>query len=161
MKVPALCLLLALAIATDLAYRPFWSSGLATPDPPLLFLLWLAHLDRRRRVHVAVGILAALRFGFGTPPLFNVWLPLAAAVEAVMVARIWLNIRDPWVRLVPVAMGVFVHLVVQRYGYVGGGNDLPWQDVWRGSGYGVLSALILFPILDACKPVLRSYSYPL
>ena len=161
MKIPMLVLLLALTIATDLAYRNWWFAGLATPDPTLLFLLWLSHLDRRSRVHVAIGAIAIVRAGAGSDPVWRCWLPLALAAETVLCCRYFINIRDGWVRIVPVTVGLVVGLTTSGVLF-----GLP-VDLWflgqvgRGAGVGVLSAVILFPILDAVKPLLRSYSYPL
>ena len=106
-------------------------------------------------------MLAAARAALGSDALWEGWLPLVVAVETVMLARYWLAMRDALVRLVPVTVGVVSCLLLDGYLHQLGPLAIWWPEAVRGGVYGGLGAIILFPILDGLKPVLRSYAYPL
>ena len=63
MRLVPLTLLIVLATLTELAWRPILALGTVTPDVPLLLVIWLAHFDRRPRVHVAAALEQALQDG--------------------------------------------------------------------------------------------------
>ena len=102
-----------------------------------------------------------LRAFLGSDPLLVCWLPLALATEGVLLLRSWLNVRDRVVSTMLVSTVVALCLSVDGWLHEIGFVGSLWREVLLGSGYAALSALILFPILDTCKPLLRSYSYPL
>lgn len=161
MRLTGLLTLLGLALATDLAYRPWLYAGLATPDPPLLFLLWLAHLDRRGRVYVAVGVLVLLRTLFSGAGVVEIALPLIVAVELMLWTRKFLHVRDRAVRFVPLFLAAMAAVATMSI-LEGPTWDARFvADLGRGGVYAILSAGFLFPILDSLKPLIRSYSHPL
>lgn len=150
--------LIVLATLTELAYRPLLALGPATPDVAFLFLLWLAHFDGRSRVHVAVVLVAGSRVAHGVEGILAAWLPLAAGVEAMLLLRRLRAPRDRFWRLLIVcavtAGTLFVDALLRD------GWSAPVGRCGRGAAFAALWGLILFPILDAAKPLLRSPAYP-
>ena len=160
MRLPTLFLVLALCIATDLAYRQFWYLGVATPDPPLLFVFWLSLMDRRARVHLVLAVLSLLRSWGGLEGVLASWLPMALVAELILLTRRGLFLREPGVRLTALAAAMFLFLTLD--GWLNG-RELQEILAWAAVGVlpAALSATILFPILDGVAPLLRSYRYPL
>ncbi|MFQ5655903.1 MAG: hypothetical protein ACE5GW_14390 [Planctomycetota bacterium] len=155
MRFGALLMLLALSVATGLSLRPLWFRGPATVDPPLLLLLWLALTDRRLRIYVAAGILAALRAHLGLSSLLAALLPLAAAIEAVLLMRRWVHLRDPWRRLPVTGLAASAAILLHHLLLDAPPGTLA-IDLLLGALLSTLSAAILFPILDLVRPLIRS-----
>ena len=150
----ALAIPIALAIATDLALRPWIANGVATPDLPLLVLLWASLSDQRLRIHSVVMGLALLRAVFG---LDNPWLgyaPLAVACELVLLCRRRMNLRDRFVRTVLLPFPIWSMMVVDTFLRHRSLSPLSWQQLWWSAALGALLGFGLFSILDAMAPVL-------
>ncbi|MEM7166224.1 MAG: hypothetical protein AAF581_12210 [Planctomycetota bacterium] len=161
MKFLPLTALMSLCLLTDLIYRPLWDQRLATPDVPILFILWLASIDRRQRVYSVVIVLGALRSFCSVDTLPMPWLPLIVMVEAQFIFRGWVHLRTPFRRLPVVASTIAIgtalngYLLTNHYG-----ADL-WLTTATAALYSTLAAAIIFPILDFFAPLLRSHRYPM
>ena len=155
MKAGWLLLLLALTVLTDLAWRPLWSLGTATVDPPLLLVMWLALNRWRGRVHFVLVVLAVLRWQLGLAGLADSYLPPALAAELLLLASPFLHLRR-FPRGVP-AIALAIPLVVGLELTLIGGQQL--LGVARDAAFaGVVAALfavMLIPILDAIEPLLE------
>ena len=160
MRHAPLGLLLLLCMATDLALRPLVSWGGATPDPPLLLVLWLAHSEPRARVHGVLLALVAARVLWGIDGVVAAWLPAAIAVELVLLARRRILIRDPVVRLVVLSCVAGITVALDRVVHLRAWQGELWSLVGLGTGLAALWGLLLFPILDATRPILHHHDRP-
>jgi len=158
---PISCLLiLALALATQLALDPLLGGGPDAVDVPLLVLLWFASIDRWPRVLALGGAIALARVLAGASAPFAVVLPLAIAVLWVRAARHTIDPRELGRRAVLLAVGLSLASLVHRLRW-----STPWagtlDDAAFGLAVGTLSGLLLFAILDRTAPLLRSADYPM
>ena len=145
-----LLLVLALTLATDLVLRDFWFCGLATPDPPLLFILWLAMVSRRRSTHFALLLVSLLRSLFGLDSFLESWLPLAVSTELIHFLAKGFYLVPLTRRLLAIllANGTAIFLAQLATGEIQTG----WALTSAHAGLlGCLLALALIPILDSLE----------
>ncbi|MCI0652251.1 MAG: hypothetical protein L0Z55_10255 [Planctomycetes bacterium] len=161
MKPLWLVLVLFLGVATDWVYRPALALGVASIDFPLLVILWLAISDRRPRIHLAVLFVALYRAWDDDVSLLIPWLPLASAAELMLGARTFVHLRSFYARTASLALLSFTAILIEAWmSSFAISFTLARSAAWGGV-LASLSALLLFPILDAAKPLLRSVRYPL
>ena len=155
MKAGWLLLLLGLTVLMDLAWRPVWSLGTATVDPPLLLVVWLALHRWRKRVHFVLVVLAVVRCQLGLADLVETYAPPALAAELVILASPLLHLsRYP--RGVPAVVAAMA-LVVSLELILIGGQDLAAVagHATLAAGVAALFAAMLLPVLDALEPLLE------
>lgn len=161
MKLPAVGIVFALALLTDLIYRPLLDFGIATIDVPFLCLLWFAQTDRRSRLYLIIAALVAVRLQATVASFEETAFLLVLGVECQIMFRGAVHLRDP-IRRLPVLLFTLLVCYSMR-GLIA--SHLPWSQlppiVLTGALVGTLSACVLFPILDAARPLVRSYRYPL
>lgn len=161
MRVVPLCVILGLALCTDIVFGPSTRFGFAYLDAPLLVLLFLAQRDRRPRIYVTLFVIACTRSAFGIDELPLAWLPLALAVETQQLFRLSVHLRDPWRRLPVLAVGLVAAGCFRAYLHSWMPPSMVLQVGLQGAILGTLCGVILFPILDLIAPLLRSHRYPL
>jgi len=158
---PVACLaILVLAFATQLALDPLLGGGPDAVDVPLLVLLWFASIDRWPRVLAVGGAIALARVLVGASSAVSVALPLGIAVLWVRAARHTIDPRE---------LGRRAALVLVALSLANLAHRLRWSTPWAGTlddgatglVLGILSALMLFAILDQARPLLRSADYPM
>ncbi|MGE4601496.1 MAG: hypothetical protein AAEJ65_01170 [Planctomycetota bacterium] len=153
----AICLL---ALMTTTAYRPLLDCTIATADPAMVLLAWLALIDRMPRILVAMTIIGLLRIWFGIAEIADTFVPLLAVIVSVRLLRQYLDPYHPWKRfqiLVPALLvGVILQWILLTGSLVGAGELVLWSLLLSVVITGLLS-----PILDLMTPLLRSARYPL
>lgn len=161
MRLAPLLLLLLLSLATDVIYRPLWGQRLGTPDVTVLFILWLASVDRRQRVYSVVVVVGTLRSFLSLDTFPLPWLPLLTMVECQFLFRQWVHLRRPIRRLPVIAVTVGIGTAVTGFVLTQRlGADLMLATA-SGALWGTVVAAMLFPILDFFAPLLRNHRYPM
>ena len=167
MRLPMMLFLLSLCVLTGILLDPAWQTGWATVDVPLLFLMYLAQLDRKDRLYILGGALALSRGLLGVENLLTAFLPILVAIESQVLLRHWFHVRDPWVRVIVMAPFFALVIIVKWFAaalvqshlfktWATLGPTLAW-----GVLYAVLASVLFFPILDCLRPYMRSYRHPL
>ncbi len=152
---PGLAAVLALCLATELVYRPCWFMAGGRVDPPVLFLFWLALIETRGRVQATAALIGLVRSVGGIEDWWVAWIPAALAAEVLLGLRRFVDLRDPGVRPVLVLVGAFAFFALETIL----SPPVGWpalSTTFLAGGVSALSALILFPILDAVEPVVAS-----
>ena len=161
MRLLPLATLLLLTLASDLIFRPFWPDRWGAPDLLLLFVAWLASIDRRPRVYLVVLMVGITRSLYSVDSFPLSWAPLLITAECQFFFRRWVHLRAP-IRRLPV-LGVTIAIASASVGYLlthSADAALVIACSWAGL-YAVVAAAILFPILDFFAPLLRSPRYPM
>ncbi|MGE3165320.1 MAG: hypothetical protein AB7O52_10485 [Planctomycetota bacterium] len=161
MKIVPLYVMLGLAFLTDMVFSPLLRIGLAQPDVPLLFLVFLAQRDRRPRIYLTLISIACVRSALGPDQLPLAWIPLALAAELQQLFRLSVHLRDPWRRLPVMAIGVGATVCFRAYLQSWLPAGVLVQVGLQSALLGVMLGAVLFPIWDLATPLLRSHRYPL
>ncbi len=167
MRIPTLVALLLLCVLSNWVLQPCINQGWSTVDLPILYIMYLSQLDRKNRLYILAGVLTIIRAGLGVESIPSAFFPILIAIESQVLARRWLQVRDPVFRLVILApcFGLVVAAKIaaaslQDFQQILE-NGIIWQEALKGALWGGMGALLLYPILDCFRPHLRSYRYPL
>ena len=159
MRVGWLITLTLLSIFTVGAYRPLvvYSGGIA--DPALIFLAWLALIDRWPRILLVGTAICLYRSIGGISSVIELVVPVAALILSVRWFRLVLDPYHRWKRFQILIPALLIAFVVQEWLLAGVVPGLFF--VVNGCWLSVLVAALLFPVLDLVTPLLRSARYPL
>lgn len=153
----AICFLTSL---TGGAYQPLFDSYLGMFDPLMIFIAWLALIDRMSRIIVVVVALTLLRVWFGIGTFSETAIPLVGVVASVRMLRQILDPYHPWKRF-QILVPSFIVGIVSHWFLLLGDLSGSVSTVVAGLSVSLIFAGLMLPILDLSAPLLRSARYPL
>jgi hypothetical protein len=159
MRVGWLFTLTLLSLLTVGAYRPLvaYSGGIA--DPALIFLAWLALIDRWPRILLVATMICLYRSIGGISSVIELVGPVAALILSVRWFRLVLDPYHPWKRFQILIPALLIAFVVQEWLLTGIAPGLFF--LVHGCWLSILVTALMLPVLDLVTPLLRSARYSL
>ena len=159
MKLPALFLLLVLALLTSAAYsRPLGPSVLVA-DPTLVFLAWICLVDRWPRILAVLGGLLLYRWSGTIAHPIEVWAPPILMVLVIRIIRLGISPFDRWRRLAIVVPALLSAGLISQW-LVASHLSRGWPGFFEDGLLALMVAAVMMPLLDMTRPILKSARYP-
>ncbi|MEE2858038.1 MAG: hypothetical protein VX949_11660 [Planctomycetota bacterium] len=159
MRLGWLITLTLLSIFTVGAYRPFVVESGGVADPALIFLAWLALVDRWPRLLIVGFVICIYRSLGGISSAVEVVFPVAALILSVRWFRQLLDPHHRWKRLQILIPALLIASMVQEWLLAGVVPGLIF--LVHGCWLSILFTALMLPVLDLAAPLLRSARYPL
>jgi len=152
-------LIMILATFTGVAFKPLLQPALGMADPLLIFVCWMALVDRWPRLLLIVVAVAAHRCLVGITSPVDAMLPLLCTVIAVRVLKTVFDPYHPYRRLQIILPSLLIAISVQES--LLSGVFPTFHMLFPAIILSAVVVAILLPVLDVVRPLLKSARYPL
>ncbi len=159
MRFSWLFLIMILATFTGVAFRPLLQPALGMADPLLIFVCWMALVDRWPRLLLMIVVVAAHRCLGGITTPVDAVVPLLCTVLTVRFLKTVFDPHHPYRRIQIILPSLLIGVSVQES--MLSGVFPTFQMMFPALLLSAVVTAILLPVLDIVRPFLKSARYPL